>query len=55
MPAVPRTDFGGVFKVTVSALDLANHTAVASVDTTVTCTDVRTNDYGWAVIARVAG
>lgn len=40
-----RTDFGGGFVLTGITLDLADHTAVASVDTVVSHADIRANDY----------
>lgn len=51
---MPAAEFGAtvytsVFKLTVSALDLANHTAVASVDTTVTSGLVKSGDQVVAV------
>jgi len=46
---MPATEFGGttyssMFKLTASALDLANHTAVASLDTTITSSLVKSGD-----------
>src|SRR4051812_34514766 len=46
---MPAAEFGGTtftstFRFTATALDLANHTAVASVDTTVTSALVKAGD-----------
>lgn len=51
---MPAAEFAGttytsMFKFTASALDLANHTAVASVDTTVANTLVKSGDVVIAV------
>jgi hypothetical protein len=46
---MPASEFGGtiytsMFRFTATALDLANHTAVASVDTTITTALVKSGD-----------
>lgn len=49
MAVLQRSDFGGDFIITGVTIDLANHTAVASVDTVLTVAGIKSTDI---VVAR---